>query len=43
MHYECECDCKYCQSGIVVTRHSKMDCGLYCYKSHYNVSKLENE
>jgi hypothetical protein len=38
--YECECDCKFCSSGKVVTRHAKIDCDLHCYKSEFNISRI---
>jgi hypothetical protein len=41
MYFECSCDCPFCRSGIVVNRHVKMDCLQHCYKSDYNVSRLE--
>ena len=30
MYYECNCDCAFCQSGVVVSRHTKFDCAAYC-------------
>jgi hypothetical protein len=32
MYFECACDCSFCRSGTVVTRHSKLDCMMHCYK-----------
>lgn len=39
MHVECECDCDFCRSGIVVIRHTKLECSNYCYRSEKNVEK----
>ena len=40
MFKECGCDCPFCKSGVVVSRHSKLDCLPYCYKSAYNMDKI---
>jgi hypothetical protein len=34
MYFECSCDCPFCKSGIIVSRHTKLDCVLHCYKRY---------
>ncbi len=41
LYFECSCDCAFCRSGIVVVRHTKIDCMLHCYKSDYSISNLK--
>lgn len=38
MFKECVCDCAFCRSGVVVARHSLLECGFYCPRSNYNLN-----
>lgn len=34
MYFECGCDCPFCKSGVIVSRHTKLDCVQHCYKRY---------
>ena len=37
---QCRCDCDYCQSGITINTHTRLDCLVKCFRS--NVENLRD-